>query len=626
MLNQQLILGSVYRVKFKGVFERHGVCTTAGLTCLHKGNGVFRLEAITTFRTLVLSGVKLYDTFFAPLGITSEEYDQYYSDKPADKYSPVYAVKEVKETDTQTEYGRTKDTGELVHIKKTVTITTEKYVETGESVLAKFAQDSVNYAAYPIYKLVDVVDPDDVVYAPALTIDGFPEIEIAEYQDLSLVFRLGYFDDPAKLDPLLLAIRERMAAYGIKPRQIKLYSTGSKYLNPDEYEKLRITRLPATIVQIPNDRTEAIAYVNKKIIDVNRIRTIVDGETTDDTQVALSSLQTRPAILDRSLYTQEVDANAVYNGSGRYYELLKNEVFTKNSDDPAIAYRRLTDCPVGSRILRLVKKTFSEGDITAGLPAYRSVVDTYVQIAFNEPRSLSLYMRETTKTDREEVEVETVTEYRHPTPKELDDGNLVLYRKLSNQYEKVESPVSGEEYYTPVSQTGSIGTGRIFCENYASEDVLDLVGRTFKYETASSQNKSVASLTTADIISFAQGSEVEGIEMFIRDENISNRDRADKYSGRFFSTNFEVEIAEGVTQTVPVEIRIPNDPDEKLSGLTGNIVGQPGIVSKDTYILNSDELGRNYYIKYLEAQAEKERLLARNAALENVIKQLTGRS
>lgn len=626
MLNQQLILGSVYRVKFKGVFERHGVCTTAGLTCLHKGNGVFRLEAITTFRTLVLSGVKLYDTFFAPLGISHEEYDQYYSDKPADKYSPVYAVKEVKETDTQTEYGRTKDTGELVHIKKTVTITTEKYVETGESVLAKFAQDSVNYAAYPIYKFVDVVDPDDIVYAPALTIDGFPEIEIAEYQDLSLVFRLGYFDDPAKLDPMLLAIRERMAAYGIKPRQIKLYSTGSKYLNPDEYEKLRITRLPATIVQIPSDDVEAAEYVGKKIIDVNRIRTIVSGATTDDTQVALSSLQTRPAVLDRALYTQEVDANAVYNGSGRYYELLKDDVFTKSANDPAVAYRRLTDCPVGGRILHLEQKEFSQEDVDAGLPAYEASDDVFIRIAFNEPRSLSLYMLETTRTEREEVEVDTVSEYRHPTPKELDDGNLVLYRKLSNRYKKVEHPVAGKEYYTPVSQTGNIGTGRIFCENYASEDVLNLVGRTFKYETASSQSKSVASLTTADIINFAQNSEVEGIEMFIVGEDVSNRDRADKYSGRFFATNLEIEVSENVTQTVPVEILIPKDPDDKLAGLTGDIVGQPGIVSKDTYILNSDELGRNYYIRYLEAQAEKERLLARNAALEDIIKQLTGRS
>ena len=318
MLNQQLILGSVYRVKFKGVFERHGVCSTPGLTCLHQGNGVFRLEAITTYRTLVHSGVKLYDTFFQPLGISREEYEQYYSDKPADKYSPVYEVQTIDDIKSQTEWARDKDGG-LVPIKKTVTTSIEKFTETGESRLAKFAKDSVDFAHTPIYKFIDAVDPDDIVYAPALTIEGFPEIELSLYQDLSLVFRLGYFDDPTKLDPMLLAMRERLAAYGIRPKLIKLYSTGSKYMNPDEYEALKSVRLPAEIVTIDEDARYS-DYAGRKVITTNSVKSIVDADEPDITQVSFNSLKAQPMVMDRRLFSKTIDPNDYFNGNSNYYE------------------------------------------------------------------------------------------------------------------------------------------------------------------------------------------------------------------------------------------------------------------------------------------------------------------
>jgi len=619
MLNQQLILGSVYRVKFKGVFERHGVCTTPGLTCLHKGNGVFRLEAITTFRTLVLSGVKLYDTFFAPLGITSEEYDQYYSDKPADKYSPVYAVQEVKEKDTQTEWAMAKDNpGQLIPIKKTVTVTNEKFVETGESVLAKYAKDSVNFAAYPIYKFVDVVDPNDIVYAPALTIDGFPEIEISEYQDLSLVFRLGYFDDPTKLDPMLLAIRERMAAYGVKPRYIKLYSTGSKFMNPDEYEKVRNVRLPAEVIQIPEDAL-ASDYVEKQIIQTNKILIIKDpaeGEQLADDEIDFKTLKAREMILDGRLYRVEVDGNDLFNGSSTYYELLK-----RGDGETFDTFRVLSDCPTGGRVMKLVERMYIQPDANVHRPAYTVTNDVYVQIAFNEPRSLSLYMKETTKTEREEVSVDTITEYRHPTPAELDDPNLVLYRKLSPRYEKVTNPVVGQTYFVSESQTSTIGTGIIYRDNYADSKILELVGTNFEYKTQTAAVRHVTTMTAADIINFAQGAEVEGIELYIAGDDATNQARAGLYGGRLFRTTKSVTVNEK-TETIPVEIVVPDEPDPKLAGITGDILGQRGIVSRDTYLLLTEELGRNYYIKYLKEVQENRELSARNKKLELAIKQL----
>ena len=609
MINQQLILGSVYRVKFKGVFERHGVCTTAGLTCLHKGNGVFRLEAITTFRTLVQSGVKLYDTFFEPLGITAEEYDQYYSDKPADKYSPVYDIKEVKETDTQLEWVRNKETNEFLQIKKTVTVTNEKFVETGESILAKFARDSVNYAAYPIYKFVDVVDPDDIVYAPALTIDGFPEIEIAEYQDLSLVFRLGYFDDPAKLDPMLLAVRERLAAYGIKPKLIKLYSTGSKFMNPDEYEKIKAVRLPADVVVIPEDAL-LIDYEGKKIIETNVIKTI--GEVTSEDTVNLDDLKTQHVVFDRRKFSEEVGPNDCFNGSSAYYELLKDG-----------AYRVMTDCPTGGKILNMQKRKYTQADADAGVKAYQVSEDVYVQLGYNEPRSINLYMRETTRTHRDEVSVDTVTEYRHPTQVELADGDIVLYRKLTGQYEEVTSPeVDGPLYWVPSSITGTLGTGKVFYENYSAGDLIKFVGWSFEYGTSSSNKKTINTLTAADIIDFSKNPEVSDIEMYIEGATDSNKARFEKYAGRIFRTSKQETIDE-VTQTIPVELIVPNEPDSSWAGLTGDILGQAGVASKETYLLDTTAMEKNYYIQYLQQKERAERLEHRNKYLEQVIEQLS---
>ena len=608
MINQQLILGSVYRVKFKGVFERHGVCTTAGLTCLHKGNGVFRLEAITTFRTLVQSGVKLYDTFFEPLGITAAEYDQYYSDKPADKYSPVYGVQEVKETDTQTEWARNRETGLLVPIKKTVTVTNEKFVETGESVLAKYAKDSVNYAAYPIYKFVDVVDPDDIVYAPALTIDGFPEIEIAEYHDLSLVFRLGYFDDPTKLDPMLLAVRERLAAYGIKPKLIKLYSTGSKFMNPDEYEKVKAIRLPANVVVIPEDALYD-DYEGKKVIETNVVKTI--GEVSDSTTVRFEDLKTQKVVFDRFKFSEEVGPNDCFNGTSQYYELLKDGTF-----------RVLEDCPTGGKILNMVEREYTQTDADNGVKAYRVAEDAYIQLGFNEPRSIQLYLKETTQTHRDEVSIDTEVEYRHPDQSELADGNLVLYRKLTGQYEEVTTPEIGSTYWCPTSLTLTLGTGRVFFENYSAGDLLKFVGWNFEYGTSSSDKKTINTITAADIINFAQNPEVANIEMYITGATASNTARFEKYAGRIFRTTKTVTVDEQ-SQTIPVEIIIPNEPDPNMAGLVGDILGQQGVASKETYLLDTTAMDKNYYIQYIQQKERAERLENRNRYLEQVIAQLS---
>ena len=252
MFTQPLMIGSTYRLKFKSLFERHGVCTTPGVTCLHKGGGVFRLEQITNFRDVVYGGIKLYDVFFKPLGISEMDYRNYFDDKPADEYEPEYATKEVSNVIGDVESTSTAD-GRLTTRSIKRIVKHEVHVETGKSILKRHVKDKVNYASYPIYKFVDVIDANDMIWVPELTIAEFPEVDIREYRDLSLVIHLGFTHDPATLDPMLLSIRERMAAFGWRPSLIRMYATATKWMSPEEYEAVKQIRIPATIETITND-------------------------------------------------------------------------------------------------------------------------------------------------------------------------------------------------------------------------------------------------------------------------------------------------------------------------------------------------------------------------------------
>lgn len=363
MLDQQLIVGSNYRLKFKGAFERHGVCTTSGLTCLHSGNGVFRLEQISSFRDIVMAGVKLYNNFFAPVGISEEEYQAYFSDKPEDEFTPEYMTKMVYDETESQELVQDETSTSKISVKTKTTITGhEVFVESGKSLIKKHSTDSVNYANYPIYKFVDVIDDSDAIYVPELTIDGFPEIEINEYKDLHLTFHLGLFDNPALLDPMLLAIRERMAVYGIKPKHIKLYSTGSKWLNPDEYEALKSLRVPGDIDTIPAD-AKFEDYQGDHLIINGQVKEIVEtvNPARINEQVAFEELKSGDTVIDNDLFLETVHPGDTFSKDKVYYEQVK---WTENVEDVtapggvrdvdryALHVMDPVECPNGDEIMR----------------------------------------------------------------------------------------------------------------------------------------------------------------------------------------------------------------------------------------------------------------------------------
>ena len=95
-----------------------------------------------------------------------------------------------------------------------------------------------------------------------------------------------------------------------------------------------------------------------------------------------------------------------------------------------------------------------------------------------------------------------------------------------------------------------------------------------------------------------------------------------KYAVRIFRTTKTVTVDEQ-SQTIPVEIIIPNEPDSNMAGLVGDILGQQGVASKETYLLDTTAMDKNYYIQYIQQKERAERLENRNRYLEQVIAQLS---
>ena len=282
MITQQLVLGRVYRFKFKSEFVNHGA---GGNPCLHKGEGVFRLEQIASFEDIAKSGVKLFENFFEPLGYTRDEYTAYFDGRPEDVYEPEMTTTEVEVpvvkyvNETQVIDG----VEVVVPVRQEVTETRYEKTPTGNSILVKQYLEDVSYANYPIYKLVDIVDEKDVLYVPQQTIATFPEVDINQYVDITLAIRLGLFDDATMLEPMLQAIKDKLALYGVYSSDINMIVTDEKWMSKSEYEEIVAKRLPGTRTIITSENRNQ--YDNSTVIDGGEIKTLSSPyfETTDNT-------------------------------------------------------------------------------------------------------------------------------------------------------------------------------------------------------------------------------------------------------------------------------------------------------------------------------------------------------
>ena len=652
MLTQKLVLGSTYRIKFKGPFERHGVCTTPGVACIHPGNGVFRLEMISSFNDIVMSGIKLYDSFFAPMGISEDDYHQYFTDKPQDQFEKQYVTKRISITGQETVPTTIKQTGydgKAVEVSSskpiTVTRVKEVFVESNQSIVKKHVKDSLNYAEYPIYKLVDVVDQDDVIYVPELAIDGFPEIDIKEYKDITLAIRLGLLSNINSLDPLLNQVREVLACHGYLPDSIKLFATDTKWMNSDEYDSLKDLRVPAVLTEM----TETSDDIGSQVLINGTVKEVVDDKADNfdssnfdsSTQVKKSSLISQNIVIDLDYLLDEVTVKDTFEEDVDYYEEMRPADVDGSGIISDVVFRKLsaTEKPAGQMVINVVK-----GD--AGSTRYNKKDDTYILVPYMTPeerKSLSgeFYKFQITIS---EGELPTPGQYVKATTEELKDASIPVYMKIPGGYVKSDTG----SFYASTRTDGKIyiggvpyvGTGNFRKINPVQEKLLHLVGAKFTFVGELEQVKSVT-LEMVDAIDFAENQQKEEYTIPTaptKDNELDTTDagflfRWSTWAGRYFETIDDSLIVHKYNNDVTIHdpepisllFRIPMEANTKISGMKGSINGQNGSIKREVYKLSRDAVSLNYYLEYKMLQKEQAILQNKMNALETILKQVVSR-
>ena len=141
--------------------------------------GIYRVENITTYYSLVLSGVDVYQNLYLPLNLSKELYE-------ADR--------------------------------------------------KKWMNDDI------WYKLVDPTLPTRVFYVPVGIIDGIPDGSVTEYDRYHLIVDIGIFSDPAFLAELVTDVNMLLRGkFGI-PSSTQLASYDKIYIPNDYYEWLEKAR------------------------------------------------------------------------------------------------------------------------------------------------------------------------------------------------------------------------------------------------------------------------------------------------------------------------------------------------------------------------------------------------
>ena len=643
MLDQQLVVGKTYRFKFKSEFERHGVCTSSGVTCLHQGNGIFRLEEIATIHDILLQGVSMYENFFKPLGMSEAEANAYYNGKPDNAYTKEYVTRKIKTERTFTEVVPDGNVGNAKAILRKVEGERAEWVESGASVITRQFFEDLSYSRFPIYKLVDVVDPDDVLYVPEKAIEGFPEVGIREYQNMTMAIDLGYWDNPGKLDGMLKSVRERLAVYGVQPLDISLFSADSRWMNPDEFKEVSKLQVPGELKKITEENYKR--YLHNSVVIDGTLKSIVvdESEITDpDTQVSLDAIICKKAqVIGPNLMLEEVpESELVYQSGNQYYKyreaglyLKLNENVDWNPGDPIPHYEKTKDesrdgskkyfidnGPVYAIIGDSTQKVEERSEevlayVAAGNALYKCNEYTLV------PKDSilvagGLYFQKDENGDFKIVEISDDTT--------APDG---IYTHTENYSAATEVYVKAnptEVYFTKTSDHSFVESSisdmsklyeknTFLYMNFASDKMLALVGKNCEYTNP------FGIRTTTQL-------DAEGIVVLATNETpmtISNQVVANLYKGRWFEFTVDIidqETHEVVgTQDCAVEITDTNWKDIKQ--YKGNIIGTGGVdcsIWRDVNVI-TDELSRSYYRMYVDAFRENIRLQAKVQALEAVI-------
>ena len=687
MLEHQLTVGKTYRFTFKPEFERHGVCSSANVTCLHPGNGTFTLKQIASYGDVVASGVDLFTNFFKPLGIQEDEYRQYFSGKPADEYEKEYTARKTVTTDTKEETIAVKGDDGSTQIKKIVRtnlIVKQNVVESGNSLLKKEYQANLSYASYPIYKLVDVVNPDDILWVPEKAMKGFPEVGLLNYKDLKLNIDIGLWQDPQSLTPMLQAVRERLMAYGVPPASIQLFTTGDKWMTRDEYDSIKTIRVPGEEVAITADN--ASQYTGKKILVDGEYKVLVDQysffETEDTAPVAgkkyyapgpgtgyidvtdyvnshgfdpnetyyeRSTGQVRwsevakndNAVIDNQLFMRQLlpatdtvfFANQKYYvqlSNGRYRQLIENKDWTAGDNIPhyilaasqeqRVQYFKLSDGDTYTPIGAAVNYEYASQCVVAGIPIF-------------------IHTAEYMSCDETMVIDPSKTYYKRDGEDEFVIADMTGVDKLSEEY----YICTKDEYNEVTPETDSEGVKKIPDE--------------FKNEQF--YVKGITQATPIQADDYVQGSTYIKNVLFTLDYASAN---ALAVVGKKFEyiDHMDNKVAKELTATDLIMIstnkrtgiRVSNqyaiskydgrwfeyvDPTDKSrvcvrlssstasaipSDVVGTIYGEKGSLWKDVVIADESQMARNYFKLYQDERIKNSALAARVDALQRLVNKM----
>lgn len=657
MLEQQLAVGGTYRFTFKPEFVRHGVCPS-GTECLHKGGGVFKVQQICTYVEILQANINLYANFFAPLGYSTDEYQKYYNGKPEDQYTPEYTA-----LDVQVEYY--KDAikvvnGETTTVQEKVTGTSHRLVETGKSTRTRKHLENLSFGFNPIYKLIDVVDPDDIVYAPEKTILGVPEIGIREYQNMTLAITVGYWDDASKLDGLILNVRERLAAYGIRPQNIEAFSSESAWMTPEEYDEITKDRQPGKLIELTKEnvaqyagRSVIIDGEFTKLIDnlsngnentpVPEDTTLADGTVIKCVGARSLSKQT-PTILDnipflRPINTEDDNTTETFETNKHYLVRIStgNTPHERNENvnygDIFIDLTEGKDYAAGDPLVRYLPYAEYTGSDKDDLPVFKDHGPDYVpifspvaaQTALEE--GIKLYtctnandgyewsngvFRRSASYDPTKFEEFTGTSIAS------DDMTLYFYKNRDHIWE----PWDGDKNVSGVFVQITSGL-EYFVVDYTRVEGLEHLGQRFSYTTRFNTNITL-DLSSDNLVSLCSDVEVERI--FVEDSNLRN-----KYKGRWYTYQEKLGVnANGMPLYEDHVIILPDSGSIEVN--PNNSANNPGAIlgvsgtSWSRCFVTTDKMERSYLKKYHDELAENTRLQAKVAALESLILKYHGQS
>ncbi len=122
-----------------------------------------------------------------------------------------------------------------------INFVTSFYTPAG-STADQYATDAPSYQTGRVLKLVSVVNPAMILYAPEATLAVIPDLMVSCYNNVAIGVLLGVYNDPTKLAWILSELNSIILATTGINEAAKLFSLGTQYMKVSDYNALVATR------------------------------------------------------------------------------------------------------------------------------------------------------------------------------------------------------------------------------------------------------------------------------------------------------------------------------------------------------------------------------------------------